>query len=179
MGTLKRVLFAVGGVICVYSILCQIQFRSETQKIVREYKENVHESNVIGVLEIPQIDVVLPIYRGTTEEVLQKGIGYLQESSLPGGGESTHCLLAGHRGLPNATLLARLGEVNEGDTFYIEVNDKRYVYQVCEITVVRPQDTEGLGIQKGRDLVSLITCTPYGINTHRLIVTGERMETKE
>lgn len=179
MGKLKYVLFVMGFMLCVIPIMGKIHSRSELQKAVSEYKEHPNESNAIGILKIPRIHAVLPIYCGTSEEVLQKGIGHIQESSLPGGGESTHCLLAGHRGLPDATLLARLGEVEKGDAFYIEVNDKRYAYQVFEITVVRPEDTKGLGIQKGRDLVSLITCTPYGMNTHRLIVTGERMEAKE
>lgn len=179
MGKLKYVLFVIGFVLFICPIFAKLHSYSKMQKEVRAYEEDAGASDVIGVLEIPEIHVLLPIYSGTGEEILQKGIGHMRKSSSLGGGASTHCLLAGHRGLPDAILLARLGEVEKGDTFYIELNSKRYVYQVCEITVVRPEDTKGLGIQKGRDLVSLITCTPYGMNTHRLIVTGERMEEKE
>lgn len=179
MGKVKRILLTAGIALCAYPLISQMHAQSEERKVVLEYQENPSECNVIGVLEIPQINVLLPIYSGVTEDILQKGVGHMQESSPLGGGRDTHCLLAGHRGLPNATLLTRLGEIENGDTFYIEVNHNRYAYRVCEIRVVKPDETEGLGIQKDRDLVSLITCTPYGINTHRLIVTGERMEEKE
>ena len=179
MGKLKRVLFVIGISLCIYPLISQIYAGNEERKAVLEYQENADESDAIGVLGISQINVLLPIYTGTTEDVLQKGVGHLEGSSAPGGGRSTHCLLAGHRGLPDAELFTRLGELEEGDLFYIEVNNQRYTYKVCEIRVVRPEETEGLGIEEDRDLVSLITCTPYGINTHRLIVTGERMEEKE
>ena len=130
----------------------------------------------MGQIHIPEIDISLPIYYGTEEEILEKGIGYIPWSSLPGGGESKHCLLAGHRGLPGAKLFTRLGEMKIGSRFFIEMDGQRLVYEVCEIQVIKPEQTENLGVQKGRDLVSLITCTPYGLNTHRLVVTGERME---
>lgn len=179
MGILKRVLPVLGILLCLYPIVHQGITRSKNEKIVREYREQPTADEAMGILEIPKIDVLLPIYQGTSEDVLEKGIGHLDGSSALGGGKSTHCLLAGHRGLPNAELFTGLGEVEEGDLFYIEVNNQRCTYKVCEIRVVRPEETEGLGIQEDRDLVSLITCTPYGINTHRLIVTGERMEEKE
>lgn len=179
MGILKRMLPVLGILLCLYPIVNRIITRSKNEEIVRGYRQNLTVDETMGILEIPKIDVLLPIYQGTTEAVLKKGIGHLEGSSVLGGGRSTHCLLAGHRGLPDAELFTRLGEVEEGDLFYIEVNSQRYTYKVCEIQVVRPEETEGLGIQENRDLVSLITCTPYGINTHRLIVTGERMEEKK
>ena len=178
MGILKRLLFAVGLLLCFYPVV-RSSFASGREQLTQNYRENQPCDGVLGILDIPKIQVMLPVYEGTSEEVLQKGVGHMEVSSPLGGGEGTHCLLAGHRGLPEATLFARLGELREGDTFYVEVMKQRYTYQVCEIRVVRPEETEGLGICKDRDLVSLITCTPYGINTHRLIVTGERMEEKE
>jgi len=177
MAILKRILFVLGIVLCICPLVYQVQEKCEAYKTVQEYRENSKDGKVIGVLEIPKINMLLPIYSGTNEEVLGKGVGHLEGSSLPGG-TNTHCLLAGHRGLPGAELLTRLGEIEEGDFIYIEEGDERLTYQVCMIRVVRPEETEGLGIQEGKDLVSLITCTPYGINTHRLIVTGERMEEK-
>lgn len=179
MGILKRMLPVLGILLCVYPFVSQMYTRNKNEEIVQRYRKASTVSNIIGILEIPKINVLLPIYQGTTEEVLEKGIGHLDGSSALGGGMGTHCLLAGHRGLPEAELFTRLGEVEEGELFYIEENSRRYIYQVCEIRVVRSEETEGLGIQEDRDLVSLITCTPYGINTHRLIVTGERMEEKE
>lgn len=170
MGTLKRVLFALGLLLCIYPIV--------GQHINKVQQESIDSEGVIGLIRIPKVDVLLPIYEGTSEAVLQKGIGHLEESSAPSGGIGTHCLLAGHRGLPNAELFRRLGELKKGDLFSIEDKSNTYTYQVCNIRVVRPEETEGLGICKDRDLVSLITCTPYGINTHRLIVTGERMEAR-
>lgn len=171
MGILKRVLFALGILLCIYPLI--------RQHINKVQQERIESEDVIGVISIPQIDALHPIYEGTSEAVLQKGIGHIKMSSALTGGTGTHCLLAGHRGLPNAELFRRLGELEKGDLFYIEVKDKRHTYQVCNIRVVTPEETEGLGIWKDRDLVSLITCTPYGINTHRLIVTGERMEERE
>ena len=176
MGTLKRILAILGCLLCIYPICYQNATRIGEEEIVRQYRRGFCSDGVIGILEISTIRVLLPIYEGITEDVLQKGIGHLEMSSPLGGGNSTHCLLAGHRGLPEAELLTRLGEIEEGELFQIEINDKIYTYQVCEIRVIKPEETEGLGIQEGRELVSLITCTPYGINTHRLVVTGERLE---
>lgn len=127
----------------------------------------------LGQLEIPSIDVSLPIYEGTCEEVLENGVGHISRSRDLG--EVGHCLLAGHRGLPNQTLLIRLGEVKIGDQFVIKEN-QTYFYRVCDIQVIRPEDTQCLKTKAEKELVSLITCTPVGINTHRLVVTGERIK---
>ena len=138
-------------------------------------RETSFESSVC----IPLIDVTLPVYEGTEEEILQKGVGHILWSSPLTGGKDTHCLLAGHRGIPGAMMFARLNELEQGDVFYMETDGEKRMYEVCEIQVVRPEETQGLGVQKGRELVSLITCTPYGINSHRLVVTGERVDGKE
>lgn len=134
------------------------------------------ETGIIGKIRIPRIEVELPLYEDVNEKILEKGIGHITESSLPGCGNGTHCLLAGHRGLPVAKLFAELDEVQIGDLFYIETTDCKYVYKVCEIQIIKPEETEKLKVKEEKELVSLITCTPYGINTHRLIVTGERMK---
>lgn len=178
MGILKRLLFVIGLLLCLYPVVSR-SLVTKREELARSQRKEQYSEDFLGILEIPKIGVLLPVYEGTTEEVLQKGIGHMEVSSPLGGGEDSHCLLAGHRGLPDAMLFTRLGEMSKGDIFYIEVQDERHTYQVCEIRVVRPKETEGLGICEGRDLVSLITCTPYGINTHRLIVTGERMEERK
>lgn len=134
---------------------------------------------VMGSIEIPKINVNLPIYHGTEDETLAKGIGHIYGSSLPVGGEDTHCLLAGHRGLPDSQLLTRLHELEVGDLFNVKVYNQILTYEVCEIRIIKPEDVAVLTIQPGRDLISLITCTPYGINTYRLVVTGERTEGNE
>lgn len=140
---------------------------------------NVSGNGIMGTVKIPKIQVNLPIYHGTEEEVLKNGIGHIPESSLPAGGENTHCILTGHRGLPSSKLFTRLDEMKEGDLFFVETCGRKAAYQVSEITVVRPDDVEGLGIREGQDMVSLVTCTPYGLNTHRLIVTGHRVAYQE
>lgn len=143
----------------------------------KEYQSllNPSRTGLMGSIEIPKIDVKLPIYHGTEESTLSNGIGHLKGSSLPVGGENTHCILSGHRGLPNAELFTRLDELKKGDLFLIYTCNQTLTYQVSEIQIVEPENTEILGIQSEKDLVSLITCTPYGINTHRLVVTGERV----
>ncbi len=154
----------------------------ETQEIdVERYQTelNVFGNGMMGSLEIPKISLKLPIYHGTEEEVLASGIGHLPESSLPAGGGNSHCVLTGHRGLPDAQLFTRLDELKEGDVFWANINNRRLCYSVCEINVVRPEEVEVLKIQEGRDLISLVTCTPYGINTHRLVVIGERISEQE
>jgi len=176
LGKLKRILLVLGILLLFYPICHRRATEWKQNKMIEQHRSGLSSNEMIGILEIPAIQVLLPVYDGVTEGVLQKGIGHLEMSSPLGGGSGTHCLLAGHRGLPEAELLARLGELEEGDLFRIEIDDKTYTYQVCEIRVLKPEETEGLGIQKDRDLVSLITCTPYGINTHRLVVTGERLE---
>lgn len=150
----------------------------ETGKIDLERYENelnLFENGIMGSLEVPRISLKLPIYHGTEEDVLARGIGHLKESSLPIGGVNSHSVLSGHRGLPNAQLFTRLDELKKGDVFSIKINQNTLNYCVTNIVTVKPDDTEGLRIQEGKDLVSLVTCTPYGINTHRLIVTGERI----
>ncbi len=136
---------------------------------------NPTETGIMGSLDIPKIGAELPIYHGTEEEVLSKGIGHLPGSSLPVGGKSTHSVLTGHRGLPQSKLLTRLDEMEKGDYFFLHVQGETMAYKVTGIQVVKPEEIEVLEIQEGEDLCSIITCTPYGINTHRLIVTGERI----
>lgn len=143
----------------------------------QNYQEQLKlaEHGIMGAISIPKINVVLPVYHGTEEETLKNGVGHMQESSLPIGGENTHCLLTGHRGLPNSKLFTRLDELEAGDLFFLETCNEKLAYRVTQIEIIDPEDVEGLGIQAGKDLVSLITCTPYGLNTHRLVVTGERI----
>lgn len=140
-----------------------------------ETELNLFGNGMMGSLEIPKISLKLPIYHGTEEDVLASGVGHLKESSLPVGGENSHSVLTGHRGLPDAQLFTRLDELEKGDVFSIRVNNRTLNYRVCAIHIVKPEDTDVLAIREGKDLVSLVTCTPYGINTHRLIVTGERI----
>lgn len=141
-----------------------------------ERELNLLGNGIMGSVEIPEIDLKLPVYHGTGEEVLAVGVGHLKESSLPVGGENTHSVLTGHRGTPNAQLFTRLDELEEQDVFFINVGQDTLCYRICEIQTVRPEETDVIGIQKGKDLVSLVTCTPYGLNTHRLVITGEREE---
>lgn len=131
---------------------------------------------IIGTIEIPKIDVNLPIYHGTDDDVLSNGIGHLQNSSFPVGGENTRTVLTGHRGLPNAKLFTRLDELKKDDLFYIRVGNKTLAYQIYKIEIVKKEEApDVLGIEEGKDLATLITCTPYGINTQRLILTGKRV----
>jgi sortase A len=132
-------------------------------------------TGVMGSIEIPKIGVDLPIYHGTDDDVLSNGIGHLEGTSLPVGGASTHCVLTGHRGLPNSKLFTRLDEIEENDLFYLNIFGETLAYKVNQIEVIEPDEVDKLHIQEGKDLVSLITCTPYGLNTHRLVVTGERV----
>lgn len=132
-------------------------------------------SDVMAVIDIPSIQVYLPVYHGTDEDVLQSGVGHLEGTSLPVGGNSTHCVLSGHRGLPSAKLFSNLNLVEEGDRFCLHVLGETYVYEVDQITVVEPDEIEQLDIERNRDYCTLVTCTPYGINTHRLLVRGMRL----
>lgn len=133
-------------------------------------------SDVMAYLEIPSIGITLPICHGTENDTLQKSVGHLEWSSLPTGGPDTHCVLSGHRGLPSSELLTNIDHLETGDLFYIHVLGRRLTYQVDQISVVEPDDFSQLGIQPGEDYVTLLTCTPYGINTHRLLVRGVRVE---
>lgn len=137
----------------------------------------ISESNMMAYLKIERIGVELPIYHGTSDEVLNKGVGHLEGSSLPVGGENTHCVMSAHRGLPSAKLFTDLDRMEKGDTFQIVVLDQVLTYQVDQIKVIEPNDISDLQIIPGGDYCTLFTCTPYGINTHRLLVRGIRIET--
>ncbi len=151
----------------------------ETEEKKYEELLNIHGTDIMGSLEIPKIQVELPIYHGTADEVLSNGIGHLEGTSLPIGGENTHSVLTGHRGLPSSKLLVRLDEMKIGDLFFIHTYKEVMAYKVEEIMVVKPEDTAWMEIKDEKDLVSLVTCTPFGINSHRLIVTGRRVDYKE
>lgn len=148
---------------------------------VDEYESLLRSSDdgVMGYVEIPVIDVSLPIYHGTSEEVLQKGVGHLQGTSLPVGGESTHTVLTGHTGLSHAKLFTDLAEVKEGDIFFLYVMGEKLAYQVDQIEVVLPSELDNLYVEQGKDLCTLVTCTPYGVNSHRLLVRGVRTDYQE
>lgn len=133
----------------------------------------------MAYIEIPKISVNLPIYHGTSDLVLQKGVGHLKGTALPIGGASTHCVLTGHTGLPTAELFTHLDQLVKGDMFYIKTLGDTLAYKVTNVAVVEPNDIDLLEVQKGKDLVTLITCTPYGVNSHRLLVTGERTDYNE
>ena len=137
---------------------------------------NIDGKGLMGYISIPKIDVRIPIYHGTSSKVLEKGVGHLEGSSFPIGGESTHAVLSAHRGLPSAKLFTDLDQLKLGDKFYIYILDKVFAYEVDNISVIEPSQTEGLQLQEGKDYVTLVTCTPYAINTHRLLVRGSQVE---
>lgn len=136
-------------------------------------------SGMMGYIIIPKIDVELPIYHTTSEAVLQSGIGHFPSSSLPVGGESTHSVLTGHRGLPSKILFTDLDKLAEGDVFYIKILGETFAYQVDQILTVLPEETDALQIEPGKDYLTLVTCTPYAVNTHRLLVRGTRIPYEE
>ncbi|MEB9685999.1 class C sortase [Bacillus anthracis] len=138
----------------------------------KSYADALNIGDVMGYVEIPKIKVKLPIYQGTSEEVLSRGVGHLDKSSLPVGGKGTHTVLTGHRGLPSAVLFTDLDKMKESDVFYIHSLDRILAYQVDQIKVVLPSETEDLLIVNDQDYATLLTCTPYGVNTHRLLVRG-------
>ena len=133
----------------------------------------------MGYVEIPKISVKLPIYHGTENDSLERGIGHLLGSSLPVGGENTHTILSGHSGMASQKMFTDLEQLTTGDVFYLHVLDETLAYQVVEINTVLPYDTSLLGIAPGEDLCTLVTCTPYGVNTHRLLVRGSRIPYEE
>lgn len=141
----------------------------------QEYLSQLDLNDVMATVKIPSIDVNLPIYHGTDTATLDKGVGHLFGTALPVGGESTHTVLTGHTGLGTATIFDELTSVQMGEFFYIETAGRHLKYQVTDIRVVLPNETESLNKVEGKDLATLITCTPYGVNTHRLLVTGERV----
>lgn len=155
-----------GGVLESHNLL--------NDEVYRSYLD-LTGTGIMGTLEIPKINVNLPIYHGTDETVLANGVGHLLGTSFPVGGENTHSAISGHRGLPSAKLLVRLDEIVLGDYFFIRIGKETLAYKVCKVNVVEPDDVSKLDIEAGEDLISIITCTPYGLNTHRLIVTGTRV----
>ena len=152
---------------------------SETQKAAYDSLLNVGGNGVMGYIEIPTIGVSLPVYHGTDEGVLQIAVGHIEWTSLPVGGESSHCVISGHRGLPSAKLFTNLDKLVVGDTFLFRVLDETLTYEVDQILIVEPQETGALRIEEGKDYCTLVTCTPYGINSHRLLVRGHRIDNVE
>lgn len=149
---------------------------TEAQQTRYDALLDVSGTGIMGYIEIPKIKCDLPIYHGTGEAVLQIAIGHIAGTSLPVGGEGTHCVLSGHRGLPSAKLFTDLDKLEEGDTFMLRVLDETLTYEVDQIRTVLPQEVDELDVIEGEDLCTLITCTPYGINSHRLLVRGHRVE---
>ena len=148
---------------------------SEKQKEKYEKLLDVTGTGIMGYIDIPKIQITLPIYHGVDEAILQVAIGHLAGTSLPVGGKNTHCVVSGHRGLPSAKLFTDLDQMKEGDTFTMTVLDRTVTYEVDQIRIVEPTDLSNLQIEKDKDLCTLVTCTPYGINTHRLLVRGHRV----
>ncbi|MGN1250578.1 MAG: class C sortase [Candidatus Spyradocola sp.] len=140
---------------------------------------NLSGNGVMGYIEIPSIDCSLPVYHGTNDSVLQVAIGHLEWTSLPVGGEGSHCVLSGHRGLPSAKLFTNLDKLQKGDVFMLRVLEEQLTYEVDQILIVEPHELDALQIEAGKDYCTLVTCTPYGINTHRLLVRGHRIENAE
>ncbi|CDB29780.1 lPXTG-site transpeptidase (Sortase) family protein [Firmicutes bacterium CAG:137] len=156
---------------------------TEEERAEYESLLNVSGNGIIGYIEIPMIQCSLPIYHGTEESVLQIAVGHIEGSSLPTGGAGTHCggagthcVLSGHRGLPSAKLFTDLDQLAEGDTFILRILDETLTYEVDQIRTVEPYELDDLGIEEGKDYCTLVTCTPYGINTHRLLVRGRRVD---
>lgn len=154
---------------------------NENQTEEDEYNKllKIDDTGMMGYIDIPKIDIVLPVYHGTSEKVLQSGVGHLKNTSLPVGGESCHAVLSGHRGLANAKIFTDLNKMEIGDVFYFKVLHHTFAYQVDQILTVLPSETDALQIEKGKDYVTLVTCTPYAVNTHRLLVRGTRIPYEE
>lgn len=149
---------------------------SEEEQTEYESMLNISGSGILGYIEIPSIKCSLPIYHGTDEAVLQIAVGHIEGTSLPVGGEGTHSVLSGHRGLPSAKLFTDLDQLVVGDTFLLRVLDETLTYEVDQILIVEPHELDALAMEEGRDYCTLVTCTPYGVNTHRLLVRGHRVE---
>ncbi|MGM9650510.1 MAG: class C sortase [Faecousia sp.] len=152
---------------------------NDAQRARYESLLDVTGLGIMGYIEIPSIGCTLPIYHGTEESVLQIAVGHLEWSSLPVGGTGSHCVLSGHRGLPSAKLFTDLDKLTEGDVFVLRVLDEVLTYEVDQILIVEPKQTDQLEIVSGKDYCTLVTCTPYGINTHRLLVRGHRVDNIE
>ena len=148
---------------------------TEAQREEYDSLLDVSGTGIMGYVEIPSIQCTLPVYHGTNEGVLQIAAGHLEWSSLPVGGEGTHCVISGHRGLPSARLFTNLDKLVVGDVFMLRVLDEVLTYEVDQILIVEPQETAALEIEEGKDYCTLVTCTPYGVNTHRLLVRGHRV----
>ena len=151
-------------------------YLTDEQQAAYDTLLNIGQTGIMGYIVIPVIKLSLLIYHGTSDSVLQIAVGHLDWTSLPVGGTGTHCVLSGHRGLPSAKLFTNLDQMKTGDTFVIRVLDEVLTYEVDQILIVEPNDTSALTIEAGKDLCTLVTCTPYGINSHRLLVRGHRVE---
>lgn len=152
---------------------------SEEEKEAYDALLDISGTGVMGYIEIPTVNISLLVYHGTEDAVLQIAVGHLEWSNLPVGGESTHCVLSGHRGLPSAKLFTNLDKLVAGDKFIMRVLDEVLTYEVDQILIVEPTDVSTLMIEAGKDLCTLVTCTPYGINSHRLLVRGHRIENQD
>ena len=152
-----------------------------SEEQLEEYQNtlNIDSSGIMSYIEIPKINCSLAIYHGTDDGVLQTGVGHIEGSSMPVGGESTHCVLSGHRGLPSAKLFTDLDKLTLGDRFLIRTLDEILTYEVDQILIVLPYEVDALKIENGKDLCTLVTCTPYGVNSHRMLVRGHRVENQE
>ena len=150
-----------------------------TEEKQYEHLLDSEHDGIMGYIEIPEINVFLPVYHGTSQEVLKKGVGHLKNTSLPVGGKDAHCVLSAHTGLSDKKLFTDLILLKEGDFFYLQVLNRRLAYEVDQIRVVRPEDTSLLRVIPKEDLVTLVTCTPYGVNSHRLLVRGHRVSEKK
>lgn len=158
--------------------LTPMELNAEDRKVY-EQTLSINGIGVMAYIDIPLLNLTFPIYHGTSEAVLQKGIGHLEGSSLPVGGENTHCILSGHTGLPSSKLFTNIDKLKEGDVFYINVLSETLTYEVDQIEIVLPYQLAALTIEEGQDYCTLVTCTPYGVNTHRLLVRGHRIPTPE
>lgn len=165
---------------CAYnqSLTERDNFYSLTPELEEQYENllNLSGTGIMGYVEVPAIGVSYPIYHGTDESVLQIAIGHIKWTSLPTGGESTHCVISGHTGLPSAKLFTNLNRLVEGDTFMLRTLDETLTYEVDQILIVLPHETSALQIEEGKDYCTLVTCTPYGVNSHRILVRGHRIE---
>ena len=152
---------------------------SESEKQEYESLLNLGGNGIMGYIDIPKINVKMPVYHGTDEAVLQVAIGHIENTSLPTGGVGTHCAVSGHRGLPSARLFTDLDQMAVGDTFMMHILDETLTYEVDQILIVLPHETQALAIDPQQDYCTLVTCTPYGVNSHRMLVRGHRVETVE
>ncbi len=154
-------------------------YLTDEERQVYENLLDITGTGMMGYIEIPSVNISLPIYHGSSEAVLQSGVGHMEGSSLPIGGKSTHSILSGHRGLPSSKLFTNIDKLEKGDTFTLKVLNEEYAYEVDQIMTVEPYELDSLNIEEGKDYCTLVTCTPYGVNTHRLLVRGHRTTTLE